>query len=105
MTLAEQEEYRSLRATIRERGTARVWVFVGGIVAWAALITATAALAALRGKNPMREYYEHLLEAGVAERNARHAVARYIARISYGMLKNGTRYEPYRWRGTAKEAV
>jgi len=47
MTLAEQEEYRSLRATIRERGTARIWVFVGGIIAWAALITATAALAAL----------------------------------------------------------
>jgi hypothetical protein len=44
---AEQEEYRSLRATIRERGTARIWVFLFGIVAWAALITATAALAAL----------------------------------------------------------
>jgi len=47
MTPAEQEEYRSLRATIRERGTARIWVFVVGIVAWASLITATAALAAL----------------------------------------------------------
>jgi hypothetical protein len=47
MTPAEQEEYRSLRATIRERGTARIWVFIVGIVAWAALITATAALAAL----------------------------------------------------------
>jgi len=47
MSPAEQEEYRSLRATIRERGTARIWVFLAGIVAWAALITATAALAAL----------------------------------------------------------
>jgi len=47
MTTVEQEEYRSLRATIRERGTARIWVFLFGIVAWAALITATAALAAL----------------------------------------------------------
>ena len=47
MTLAEQEEYRSLRATIRERGTARIWVFVVGIIGWAALITATAALASL----------------------------------------------------------
>jgi len=47
MTPAEQEEYRSLRATIRERGTARIWVFVVGIIGWAALITATAALASL----------------------------------------------------------
>ena len=40
----EQEEYRALRATIRERGTARVWVFVAGIAAWAALTFAVAAL-------------------------------------------------------------
>lgn len=55
----------------------------------------TAALAALKGNNPIRTYYDHLLAQGVAEHNARHAVARYIARISYGMLKSGTRYEPY----------
>lgn len=41
----EQEEYRALRATIRERGTARVWVFVTGIAAWAALTIAIATLA------------------------------------------------------------
>ena len=58
----------------------------------------TAALAAINGKNPIREYYDHLLVQGVAEHNARHAVARYIARVSLGMLKTGTRYEPYRWR-------
>ena len=58
----------------------------------------TAALAVLKTNNPMREYYDHLRALGVAEHNARHAVARYIARISYGMLKNGTRYEPYRWK-------
>ena len=40
-----QEEYTSLRATIRERGTTRVCVFAGGIVAWAAMTIATAALA------------------------------------------------------------
>jgi hypothetical protein len=39
------EEYTALRATIRERGTTRVCVFAGGIVAWAALTVATAALA------------------------------------------------------------
>jgi transposase len=58
----------------------------------------TAAMAALRGKNPIREYYDYLLGKGIAEHNARHAVARYIARITYGILKTGTRYDPYRWR-------
>lgn len=47
MTPREQEEYRALRATIRERGTARVWIFVAGLVGWAALVIATASLAAL----------------------------------------------------------
>ncbi len=45
MTGRAHEEYIALRATIRERGTTRVWVFAGGIVAWAALAVATAALA------------------------------------------------------------
>jgi hypothetical protein len=39
-------EYGALRDTIRERGTARIWVFVVGLAAWAALVVATAALAA-----------------------------------------------------------
>jgi hypothetical protein len=45
MTAREQDEYLALRATIRERGTARVCIFAGGIVAWAATTIATAALA------------------------------------------------------------
>jgi hypothetical protein len=45
MTPRELEEYRALRATIRERGTTRIWVFLVGILAWAALTVATAALA------------------------------------------------------------
>jgi hypothetical protein len=45
MTPRELEEYRALRATIRERGTTRIWVFLVGIVAWASLSVATAALA------------------------------------------------------------
>ncbi len=40
-----EDEYVALRATIRERGTARVCVFVGGIAAWVAATIATAALA------------------------------------------------------------
>jgi hypothetical protein len=45
MTGREHDEYTALRATIRERGTARVCVFVAGIVAWTAATIATAALA------------------------------------------------------------
>jgi hypothetical protein len=44
MTPCEVEEYRALRATIRERGTARVWIFAVGLMAWAALTVATAGL-------------------------------------------------------------
>ena len=47
MTERDAGEYRALRATIRERGTTRVWLFVVGLAAWAALVVATAALAAL----------------------------------------------------------
>jgi len=45
MTVREQEEYSALRATIRERGTVRVGLFVAGMAGWAALTIATAALA------------------------------------------------------------
>jgi hypothetical protein len=47
MTARELEEYRSLRATIRERGTARIWIFFAGLLGWAGLAVATAALAEL----------------------------------------------------------
>ncbi len=58
----------------------------------------TAALAALRGHNPVREYYETLVARGVSEVHARHEIARYIATVTYGVLKTGTTYDPYRWR-------
>jgi hypothetical protein len=45
MTVRDQDEYIALRATIRERGTARVGVFAGGLAAWTAATIATAALA------------------------------------------------------------
>ena len=45
MTLREQEEYRALRATVRERGTARVWIFAVGFSVWAVLALAADALA------------------------------------------------------------
>src|SRR5512146_1982025 len=44
MTPREQEEYRALRATIRERGTARIGLCVIGFGVWAAVMIAAAAL-------------------------------------------------------------
>lgn len=45
VTPHDQDEYRALRATIRERGTARICLFGVGFAAWAALTLATAAMA------------------------------------------------------------
>jgi hypothetical protein len=44
MTLRELEEYRALRDTIRERGTARHWIVVFGFGVWAALTLGAVAL-------------------------------------------------------------
>lgn len=61
-----------------------------------------AAMSVISGhNNPIREYYEYLLAKGCAEHNARNAVARYIARLTYGMLKTGKRYQAYQWRNQA----
>ena len=43
MTPRELDEYRALRATIRERGTARVCLFVVGLALWVGLVLATTA--------------------------------------------------------------
>jgi hypothetical protein len=63
MTPRELEEYRALRATIRERGTTRIWVFLAGLTAWGALVLATAALAAL----PVATLLPLLILAGAFE--------------------------------------
>jgi len=63
MTPRDLEEYRALRDTIRQRGTTRVWVFLAGLVAWAGLAVATAALAAL----PVATLLPLLVLAGVFE--------------------------------------
>ena len=52
----------------------------------------TAALNAMKGTNPAAEYYHKLVASGRAEHNARHAVARYLARLSYGILKQEARH-------------
>jgi hypothetical protein len=64
----------------------------------------TAAASCISGTtNPMKQYYDHLIEKGIGELNARNAVARYIAKVSYGMLKNGRRYNPNYGRGETSE--
>jgi len=45
MTPTDSDEYKALRATIRERGTTRVWIVLVGTIAWAAAALATAAVA------------------------------------------------------------
>lgn len=52
--------------------------------------------------NPMKDYYEYLVGKGVAVHNARNALARHIATITYGMLKSGEKYQPYKWRKEVK---
>ena len=63
MTGREQDEYRELRATIRERGTARIYLFVAGIAAWTAATIATTALAS----TPLATLLPLLLLAAVFE--------------------------------------
>jgi hypothetical protein len=45
MTPTDFDEYNALRATIRERGTARVWIVLVGTLGWAALALAGATVA------------------------------------------------------------
>ena len=46
MTPPAFDEYNALRATIRERGTARTWIVLIGTIGWAVVALATAALTA-----------------------------------------------------------
>jgi len=57
-----------------------------------------AANAVINGNSPVREYYDSLLQRGISEENARNQLSRRIAIITYGILKTGTQYKPYKWR-------
>jgi transposase len=49
--------------------------------------------------NPMKDLFDYLVnEKKKPNHIARHAVARRIAILSYGILKSGKKYEPYKWR-------
>jgi transposase len=55
-------------------------------------------LAAINGKNDIREYYEYLLQEGLSVEKARHQIARYISKVSYAVIKNKIEYRAYQWR-------
>lgn len=64
----------------------------------------SAAIRAVNHENPLRDYYYYLLtEKKITEKNAVNQVARYIAKISLGIIKSGKKYQPYNKRG--KEAA
>lgn len=54
----------------------------------------SAALTAIHTDSWIRDYYERLLKDSLPEYYARHAVARYLARLSYGVIKNGKPFKP-----------
>ena len=63
----------------------------------------SAALAAIGGKNDIRDYNDYLLSLGISIRDARNSVARYISKVSLGMLRNKSKYIPYQWRESETE--
>jgi transposase len=63
----------------------------------------SAAVRVASTENPLREYYEYLLnEKKLPVYNAKNALARYIAKISLGIIKSGEKYKPYKWRENKK---
>ena len=48
--------------------------------------------------NAVYDYYKCLTEKGYTHKQATLLVARYLAKVSWGMMKNGQKYDPYRWR-------
>lgn len=63
----------------------------------------TAALAVINssGENVFKEFYNYLLcTKGLADYNARHAVARKIATVAYGVMRSGKIFNPGRLRVT-----
>ena len=58
-----------------------------------------AARVAINGKNnAIYEYYEVLIKKGLNHKQATLSIARYIAKVTFGMMKSGKKYEPYKWR-------
>lgn len=64
-----------------------------------------AAMAAISGNNDIREYYDLLLKKGYIISEARNQIARYIAKVSYAIMKNKIPYKAYQWRELKKIAA
>jgi transposase len=58
----------------------------------------TAASTVINGNGPLRKYYDYQISKGASEHNARNALARYIARICYGILKEPARFSAKRYK-------
>ena len=58
----------------------------------------TASLAAISGKNDIRQYYEYMLHEGYNIKDAQNQISRYIAKVSYAVMKYKTDYREYQWR-------
>jgi hypothetical protein len=63
----------------------------------------TAAMAALTGNNDIRQYYEYLLSSNVEDRKAKQEIARYIAKVTYAVMKYNIDYRPYQWRDKTQQ--
>jgi len=61
-----------------------------------------AANAAIGGNSDIREYYEYLIQNQLSFEDARNQIARYIAKVTYAIMKNKTKYRPYQWRENIK---
>jgi len=65
----------------------------------------SAAMAAIGGKNDIRDYYELLLKQGYNIPESKNQIARYIAKVSYAVMKNKIPYRAYQWRELKKVAA
>ena len=57
-----------------------------------------ARIAIMSGNKPINEYYEYLQQKGLSKKQIEIQIARYMARVSLAMMRNGQKYDPYRWR-------
>ena len=62
----------------------------------------TATLSAISGNNDIREYYESLLKKGYSISEAKNQIARYIAKVTYAIMKNREPYRAYQYREVNK---
>lgn len=90
MTPRELAEYSALRETIRERGTARHYIFVLGLTVWSGLVLASTAL----GAPPAGTLLPLLLLAGIFEAIfALHLGVERIGRYIQVFLEGGGGWE------------